>query len=126
VDYGGEPVVYTGNIDVSRDFMDVRDLARALILIMSQSPSGEVYNICSGRIRTVRELVETMVEVVGVDVILRRDPSRERDVDQPLLMGSVDKLMQQTGWKPLIAIEDTVEDVFREMRQRRRAQKKNG
>jgi GDP-4-dehydro-6-deoxy-D-mannose reductase len=120
LDYGGEPVIHTGNLDVSRDFVDVRDLARALILIMSQSSSGEVFNICSGRIRTVRELVETMLDVVGVDVILRRDPSRERDFEQPLLMGSVDKLMAQTGWKPLIAIEDTVEDVFREMRQRRR------
>jgi GDP-4-dehydro-6-deoxy-D-mannose reductase len=120
VDAGAEPVVYAGNLDVSRDFLDVRDLARALVLALNKGAPGSLYNVCSGRIRTVRELVEMMIETCGVDVDIRRDPVRERGNEQPLLMGSVDKLMQETGWKPLIDMEDCCRDLLGEMRRRMR------
>ena len=111
-DFFAEPVLYTGNLDVSRDFIDIRDLTRALVLLMSQATPGEAYNICSGKIRTVRELVENMIQLAHLDVEIRRDPSRERAFDQPLLMGSPDKLMQQTGWKPMIDLWDSLNDLL--------------
>ncbi len=111
-DYFAEPVLYTGNLDVSRDFIDIRDLARALVLLMSQGVSGESFNICSGKIGTVRELVENMIILTGLEVDIRRDPARERAFDQPLLMGSPDRLMQRTGWKPLIDIQDSLKDTL--------------
>lgn len=119
-EYGGEPILYTGNLDISRDFLDLRDVARALVLILNKGESGEAYNVCSGKIRTVRELVEIMIEKCGIDVEIRHDPSRYRKLDQPLLMGAFDKLREVTGWKPLIDIEDSVEDVYLEMRRRLR------
>jgi GDP-4-dehydro-6-deoxy-D-mannose reductase len=114
----GEPVLYTGNLDVSRDVVDVRDVARALILIMGSSPPGEIYNICSGKISTIRELVEEMINIAGIDVEIRRDPNRERSYDQPLLMGNPEKLMRNTGWKPIIDIHDTLSDILSEMNRR--------
>lgn len=114
-EYGGEPVIYTGNLDVSRDVLDVRDLSRALVLLMNISESGSVYNICSGQVKTIRELVEGLIEICSVDVDIRRDPTREREIDIPLLMGSPAKLMKDTGWKPMIEIEDSLKDIYREM-----------
>lgn len=117
-EHGGEPILLTGNLDISRDFLDLRDVARALIQIQNKGASGEAYNVCSGRIRTVRELCEIMIDICGVDVEMRQDPGRSRKVDQPLLMGSFDKLRDISGWKPMIDIEDTIADVYREMRRR--------
>lgn len=114
-EYGAEPVIYTGNLDVSRDVLDVRDLSRALVLLMNISTPASIYNICSGRVRTIRELVEGLIDICPVDVDIRRDPSRERDIDIPLLMGSPEKLMKDTGWKPMIEIEDSLRDIYREM-----------
>jgi GDP-4-dehydro-6-deoxy-D-mannose reductase len=116
--YGAEPIIYTGNIDVSRDYIDMRDLARALVLVMKNSESGEIFNICSGQVRTVRELIDTLIGYCEVDVELCRDPSLERKTDQPLLAGSAEKLMKRTGWKPLIKIEDSLFDLYQEMQQR--------
>lgn len=113
--YGSEPVIYTGNLDVTRDILDVRDLSRALVLVMNISTSGSIYNVCSGQVRTIRELVEGLVDICPVDVDIRRDPSRERANDIPLLMGSPEKLMRDTGWKPLIEIDDSLKDIYREM-----------
>lgn len=95
--------------------MDVRDLSRALVLLMNISTPASIYNICSGRVRTIRELVEGLIDICPVDVDIRRDPSRERDIDIPLLMGSPEKLMKDTGWKPMIEIEDSLRDIYREM-----------
>lgn len=116
--YGAEPVIYTGNIDVSRDYVDMRDLARALVLVMKNSESGEIFNICSGQVRTVRELIETLISHCDSDIEICRDPSLERKTDQPMLVGSAEKLMKRTGWKPLIKIEDSLADLYHEMQQR--------
>ena len=82
---------------------------------MMNGDSGEIFNICSGKVRTIRELIEKLIEISGEDVEIRKDPQRMRAYDQPLLMGSPEKLMTVTGWKPMIAIEDTLSDVYREI-----------
>ena len=114
-DFFSEPLIYTGNIDVSRDIIDIRDMTRAFMLLMGSAESGSVYNICSGKVRTIRELIEQMIELADVDVELRRDPARERSLDQPLLMGSPEKLMVSTGWKPMIDINDTLKDILNDV-----------
>jgi GDP-4-dehydro-6-deoxy-D-mannose reductase len=115
---GGEPVIYTGNLDVSRDVIDVRDLSRALALLMKTSESGEVYNVCSGKARTIRELVGHLILKSGIDVETRVDLNLERENDIPLMMGSPEKIMLNTGWRPMIAIEDSLDDLYNEMEQR--------
>ena len=58
--YHAEPVIYSGSLDISRDVVDVRDVARAMIQILKTSESGQVYNICSGKSYTFRELVDML------------------------------------------------------------------
>jgi GDP-4-dehydro-6-deoxy-D-mannose reductase len=118
VNHGGEPVVYTGNLDVSRDIIDVRDMARGLVLIMNTSESGEVFNLCSGKVRTIRELVEMIIDLSGISFDLRVDLELERTIDLPMLMGSPEKIMTRTGWKPMISIEDSIVDLYNEMNRR--------
>ena len=123
--YGAEPVVYSGSLDVSRDVVDVRDVARALIQILNTAPSGEVYNICCGKSYTFRELVEMLVDIAGVSVDFRVDPAYERSNDIPLLIGDPAKITA-LGWKPMITIEDCLTDLFNEMVVRRRTELMNG
>ncbi|MGL1936635.1 MAG: GDP-mannose 4,6-dehydratase [Fibrobacterales bacterium] len=118
IDNHVEPILYTGNLDVSRDIIDGRDLARALVLIMNTSEKRKIYNICSGKARTIREVVEDMIELTGIEVDIRIDPRLERINDIPLLVGSPQKIMNETGWKPMIALEDSLNDLLTEMRVR--------
>jgi len=123
--YGTEPVIYSGSLDVSRDIVDVRDVARGMIQLLNQADSGEVYNICCGKSYTIREVVETMVDIADVNVDFRFDPGYERRNEIPLLIGDPAKIMD-TGWKPMISMEDSLTDLFNEMVQRRRIELKMG
>ena len=52
------PTVEVGNIDVTRDFSDVRDVVRAYLSLLEAGTSGEAYNVCSGIERHVREVLQ--------------------------------------------------------------------
>ncbi|MCR5028002.1 MAG: GDP-mannose 4,6-dehydratase [Fibrobacter sp.] len=112
--YGAEPIIYSGSLDVSRDVLDVRDVARGLIQVLQAGNPGDVYNICSGKSYTFRELTEMLVDISGADVEFRFDPSKERTLDIPLLIGDPEKIME-LGWKPMITIEDCLMDLYNEM-----------
>ena len=48
-----EPTIYVGNLEAQRDFSDVRDVVRSYWLAATECEYGEVYNICSGKVRTI-------------------------------------------------------------------------
>lgn len=123
--YGAEPVIYSGSLDVSRDVVDVRDVARGMIQILNTAESGETFNICSGKSYTFRELVEMLIDIAGVSVDFRYDPAYERSNDIPLLIGNPSKL-ESLGWKPMITMDDCLTDLFNEMVVRRRIELKEG
>ena len=72
--YGAEPTIYSGSLDISRDVIDVRDVARGMIQLLNQSEPGEAYNLCCGKSYTFRELTEMLVDISGVSVDFRFDP----------------------------------------------------
>lgn len=117
----GETAIYTGNLDISRDYIDVRDQARAFTLLMKRGHTGETYNICSGKVRTIRDLVQFLIHLSRCPIEIRIDPALERAVDIPLLAGSPEKLMALTGWKPMISLEDSLRDLYAEIKTRGRA-----
>jgi GDP-4-dehydro-6-deoxy-D-mannose reductase len=119
--YDGETAIYTGNLDVSRDYLDVRDQARAIAMLSKRAGTGEVYNVCSGKARTIRDLVNYLIGLSGCPIETRIDPSLERAIDIPLLVGSPEKIMSLTGWKPLISIEDSLKDLYVEIKVRLQA-----
>lgn len=107
------PTLQVGNIDVSRDFTDVRDVLRAYGLLLAQGRNGEIYNICSGVERSVRSLLERLLELSGVQAEIINDPMRFRPADQPRVCGSHEKLSQHTGWQPEVSIDETLLSLYR-------------
>ena len=116
--YDGETAIYTGNLDVSRDYLDVRDQARAIAMLAKRGSTGEIYNVCSGKARTIRDLVQYLIGLSGAPIETRIDPALERAIDIPLLVGSPEKIMTLTGWKPLISMEDSLQDLYTDIKSR--------
>jgi len=108
------PFLVTGNLDVTRDFTDVRDATRAYVQLLENGRNGEVYNVCSGRERSVRAMVEEMLRIAGVEAELRTDTIRLRPVEQRRMIGDNTKLREQLGWAPEILLDRTLTDVLRE------------
>lgn len=119
IERGQQPAqVEVGNLDVTRDFSDVRDVARAYTLAWKSGTAGEAYNVCSGVPRTAREILETLIRLSGIDAGVVVRPERQRRVDVPFLVGSAAKLQATTGWTPMIAWEQTLRDLLDDWRQR--------
>ena len=107
------PVLKVGNIDVTRDFTDVKDVLKAYELLLSNGRNGEVYNVCSGVERSVRSLVERLLQLAGVKAEIQNDPTRFRPSDQPRVCGDHAKLSRDTGWLPEVSMDETLLNLYR-------------
>jgi GDP-4-dehydro-6-deoxy-D-mannose reductase len=113
-----EPVVLVGNLDSVRDFTDVRDMVQAYWLALDKGVPGEVYNICSGRGYTARQVLDILRDLAHVQVTVREDPARMRPSDVTLLVGDCSKFQSVTGWRPTIPFEVTLKDLLEHWRKR--------
>lgn len=101
-------VLDVGDIDVTRDFSDVRDVVRAYLLLLERGEPGEIYNVCSGIERSIRELIERMTRIAGIDVEVRQEKSRLRPSEQRRVCGSSAKIRSVTGWEPLTPLDESL------------------
>lgn len=113
----GATHIEVGNLDVRRDFSDVRDVVAAYRMVAAHGTSGGVYNVCSGQDRSIGELARGLVELSGTSLELVTNPEFVRPVDTPVVRGDNTRLRSDTGWQPLIDIWTTLADVLNEARQ---------
>lgn len=106
------PLLEVGDVDVTRDFLDVGDVVAAYFDILEKGESGEVYNVCSGQERTIRELIQQMAAFADVELKLIQDPVRMRRAEQRRVCGSYAKLHDATGWEPKITINQTLTTIL--------------
>jgi GDP-4-dehydro-6-deoxy-D-mannose reductase len=106
-------VLRAGNLEVTRDFLDVRDVARAYVTLMNRGVSGECYNVCSGQPRSLHSVVARLVELSQTGARLVTDPGRLRSVDIPVLVGDPMRL-RQLGWWPEVELDETLEALLAE------------
>ena len=112
VEAGRRPRVEVGNLDVVRDFTDVRDVVRGYRLLAERGEPGEVYNLGTGRGTKIADALDILAGLAVVPIEVWVDPARVRPVDQPLLVADPAKLRAATGWEPLLAIEQTLADML--------------
>lgn len=108
----GADTVMVGNLEARRDFTDVRDVVRAYRMLMSDGERGEVYHVCSGVDRPVRELADILVSMAEHPMNLTVDESLFRPVDLKVLRGDATKIRTTTGWEAEIPIETTLRDLL--------------
>jgi GDP-4-dehydro-6-deoxy-D-mannose reductase len=110
---GLDRVVRVGNLDASRDVLDVRDVCAAYVLLLEGGgEAGEVYNVCSGTATTMRELLRRLIEIGRVAVEVREDQERMRPSDLPISVGDASKLHAATGWTPRIPLGVALRAVY--------------
>jgi len=108
----GTDVVLAGDLSPRRDFTDVRDVVRAYRLLVERGEPGEVYNVCSGVDVAVSEVADHLIGRADRPMRIELDPERLRPVELPVLRGDCTKLRETTGWKPELALEDTLDDLL--------------
>jgi GDP-4-dehydro-6-deoxy-D-mannose reductase len=109
-----EKILKIGNLDTVRVVADVRDIAEAFVLIMSNnSTSGKIYNVCAGTPQKMRFYTETLIKLSGLtDVEMALEVKFWRPIDIQHQDGDATKLITELGWEPKYTIETTLNDLL--------------
>lgn len=106
------PQLHVGNIDVTRDFTDVRDIVCAYDALLSKGENGQTYNVCSGQELSIRALLEQLLQIAGVKAEIISDPARWRASDQPRVVASAEKLQARTGWQATHTLDVALLEIY--------------
>jgi GDP-4-dehydro-6-deoxy-D-mannose reductase len=106
-----EPVVRHGRLDAERDFLDVRDMARAYAAALSLGESG-TFNVGTGRAVPIAEILDTLIALARIPVRAELDPSRVRAGQPTRLALDATRFRQKTDWSPRIALADSLRDTL--------------
>ncbi|MEB1806655.1 MAG: GDP-mannose 4,6-dehydratase [Bacillaceae bacterium] len=108
-----EPTIEVGNIRVSRDFTDVRDVVRAYERLMRFGRVGEIYNVCSGQPTKLKEIIGWLKDYAEVQVKVNSLSQNMRNQDSSVVFGSNEKIFQHTGWVAKTPLEETIFDLYK-------------
>lgn len=103
-----------GNIDVSRDFSDVRDIAACYVHLLDADIQSEIVNLCSGNVYSLSSIIEKMEQIAGYKIEVKVNPDFVRSNEIKVLGGDNTKLFRLTGFKPTISLEQTLLDMYNE------------
>nr|WP_285623361.1 GDP-L-fucose synthase [Kineosporia sp. NBRC 101677] len=107
---GAEEVRIWGSGTPRREFLHVDDLASALVFLLEHYDSPETINVGTGVDVTIRELAETIADVVGWEGRLSFDTSKPDGTPRKLL--DVSRL-RGLGWAPTVSLREGVESTYR-------------
>ena len=114
----GEPVLRVGNLEVTRDLSDVRDVVGAYAALLARGARGAAYTVCRGQGTRLADLAARLVSLSRVPMRIEVDPARVRPVDVPYLVGDPTAIATATGWQTAVSIEQTMRDTLEDWRRR--------
>jgi GDP-4-dehydro-6-deoxy-D-mannose reductase len=110
-----EPLIAVGDLSPVRDFSHVLDVVEGYLLLLERGIPGEVYNVCSGEPRRIRDLLDELQGLLGTRAEIRVDPHRLRPVEIPWLVGDPGKV-ETLGWRRDRTVRQALQDVLEELR----------
>ncbi|WP_022760457.1 GDP-mannose 4,6-dehydratase [Butyrivibrio sp. AD3002] len=109
----GKPgVMKVGNLNVSRDFSNVKDIVRAYRMIIESDNCGEVYNVGNGQTVPLRELLEYITKLSEQPITIETDPKLVRPIENPVIWCDHSKISKDLGWEPEYNIFETAKELF--------------
>ncbi|MBN9034311.1 GDP-mannose 4,6-dehydratase [uncultured Rhizobium sp.] len=108
------PVLKVGNLDACRDFLDVRDVARAYLMAAGRDDleNGETFNLSTGTPVQIKELLAMLTGLARVPVSVETDPDRFAPNTIPRMSGDPSLARERLGWVPKIPLERTLADIL--------------
>ena len=114
---GGAGEISVGNLEAQRDFTDVEDMIDAYLAVLAAPAASPgtgfaVYNVGSGRQRSIQSILDRLIALHGAEVRVLRDPARLRASDIPVAGGCFERFGQAYSWRPRRDFEATVGAIY--------------
>jgi nucleoside-diphosphate-sugar epimerase len=107
-----EPRISLGNLEVEREFNDVRSVAYAYVKLMESALPGTVVNLCSGVGHRLLDVVQLLQEMTGHSLKVEVDPKLVRGNELRVLVGNPQKLNELVPEAPLYSLHDTLKTMI--------------
>ncbi|MBH39949.1 MAG: hypothetical protein CL790_01820 [Chloroflexi bacterium] len=107
-----KPIVDTFSLVGGRDYVDVRDVATAIVGVIECGRSGRTYNVATGSATPLRFLIERLIAVAGVDAEIREVASPAPGRQSIIIAGDSSRLVEDTGWQPQRQLDDSLRDAL--------------
>ncbi len=111
-----EPVLNVGSLENKKDYIDVRDLVRALWLTADKGEPGEAYNLGSGQAWSGNEILKLMLGMTRARLMLetvdKKNDKKNTLLEPPILLADINRLVKLTGWKPQISLKQSILDLI--------------
>lgn len=114
-----EPVIRVGNLETERDFLDVRDVIGAYVLILQNRgriPSGSIFNVAAGEVWQMRHILNALLAMSRITLKVEQDPSRLRRSEVPRMAGNALHLRRALSWEPKHLMTETLRSVLEDWR----------
>ncbi len=111
---GAKSITVWGTGTPRREFLHTTDLAEACLFLLGNYDEPDLVNIGCGEDVTIRELAETVCDVLGFDGTLEFDASKPDGTPRKLLDISKIKAL---GWSPRISLREGIADAYRWFRE---------
>lgn len=102
------PIIELGNLTVEREYNDVRTVCDVYLSLLGKGQVGEVYNICSGRTVTIKQVVSTLENISGHRIEVKVNPDFLRANEIQKISGNPHKLEACTGLLQWPTLQDTL------------------
>jgi nucleoside-diphosphate-sugar epimerase len=106
-----EPRLQVGDVSPTRDFIDVRDVARALIVLAKRENAERTYNIASGIETPISKVLKVLIQAAGLPGAVELDIAYIRASDTPRVVADIGEL-RSTGYEPAMTLEKSLSDVL--------------
>ncbi|MDT8716155.1 GDP-mannose 4,6-dehydratase [Clostridium sp. 19966] len=107
-----EPIIKVGDINLKRDFTDVRDVVRAYVSLAQKGASGEIYNVGSGNAYLLSDILDMLLSLTNVKIEIQVDQNKLRPAENQIIQCDYSKLNKLCGWEPEYDIKDTLADTL--------------
>ncbi|EHQ01755.1 GDP-mannose 4,6-dehydratase [Gillisia limnaea] len=101
--------IEVGDLSIIRDFLHVDDVVKAYIILLRKGITGELYNVCSGKGYSLKEILVHIYKIAGINENYIISEKLIRPNDNPVIIGSYEKLQTLTGWKPIKNLKDELQ-----------------
>jgi GDP-4-dehydro-6-deoxy-D-mannose reductase len=115
---GAAPTIRVGNLEAKRDFLPVADVLDAYVAATNQvfsndASSCEIYNVASGKPRTIASVLDDLITASGLTVNVEEDATRMRPSEVTMAAGDARRFTERFGWTPKAAWESSLSSLVR-------------
>ena len=111
------PYIELGNLNVEREFNDVRMISEAYLRLLKDGRSGEIYNLCSGQSHTLQSVIELLTKITGHTIEIRVNPAFVRKNEVHRMSGNPSKInglfLAHNAALKQYSLQDTLEEMLK-------------